>query len=130
MNKYRARPRSELVRVVESFLNDPYWTKQVAFDIELTTDEWRTVHAALSETRANPLELPGMDDDLLAILGRSNFACAPIARLLRKAGRSIPEKAEAEQAHVIHWVLGLYLKHGAEWAEKGEAELRTHRQGT
>ncbi|WAI83233.1 MULTISPECIES: hypothetical protein [Achromobacter] len=61
--------------------------------------------------------LPPLDDDLIEILGRPNFACAELATLLRAGGHSIKNKAEHEQAAVIHFLLGHYLKHGAAWHE-------------
>lgn len=57
------------------------------------------------------------------ILGRPNFWCAGYAHRLVKIGHKIPEKSEAEQAYVIHWMLNLYLKHGDKWADAAQAEL-------
>ncbi len=68
-----------------------------------------------------------MTPELQHILGRPNFACAKMAALMRKAGYEIPEKAEAEQAHVIHWLVCLYLKHGKRWdieADKDAQRMR------
>lgn len=66
------------------------------------------------------MQLPDeLDDDLLEILGRPNFACSPIAHAMRTAGQSIRPKAEDEQAHVLFKLLGLYAKHGAEWRKYG-----------
>lgn len=65
--------------------------------------------------------LPPLDDDLIEILGRPNFACAELATLLRAGGHSIKNKAEHEQAAVIHFLLGHYLKHGAAWHEHAGA---------
>jgi|SoiMethySBSTD1v2_1073268.scaffolds.fasta_scaffold06035_10 hypothetical protein len=70
------------------------------------------------------MTLPPLNADLLAILGRPNFACANLASALRADGREIPRKAEAEQAHVIHWMLGIYLEHGAAWDAKVGEELQ------
>lgn len=61
--------------------------------------------------------LPPLDDDLIEILGRPNFACAQLATLLRAGGHVIKNKAEHEQAAVIHFLLGHYLKHGKDWHE-------------
>jgi hypothetical protein len=49
------------------------------------------------------------------ILGQPNFACAPVAHMLRIMGYVIPQKAEEEQAAVIHWLLSIYLEHGQTW---------------
>lgn len=53
-----------------------------------------------------------MDEALLSILGRPCFACVHLAELLRKNGFEIERRAEAEQAHVLLWMLNLYLLHG------------------
>lgn len=62
-------------------------------------------------------ELPGLpfDDAVKQILGAPCFICGPIAHVLRKARHDIPKKAEAEQAHVIYWLLGIYKEHGDAW---------------
>lgn len=70
-----------------------------------------------------------LNADLIEILGRPNFACGRIAATFRAAGRTIKTRAEDEQAFVLHWLLGLYLKHGAgasgtEWRDRAEEELR------
>lgn len=74
-----------------------------------------------------PREFPTeMNADLLAILGRPNFACARLAGVLRRhTGRDIPTKTEAEQAHVLHWLLGLYLDHGEAWEAAANHQLTT-----
>lgn len=61
--------------------------------------------------------LPPLNDDLIEILGRPNFACAQLATLLRAGGHVIKNKAEHEQAAVIHFLLGHYLKHVEDWHE-------------
>lgn len=67
--------------------------------------------------------IPPMDDHLLAILGRPNFLCAGLASFLRLGGFDIPKKSECEQAAVIHWMLQLYMKHGANWGNEADNEL-------
>lgn len=59
--------------------------------------------------------LPPLNDDLREILGRPNFRCGQIAAVLRLGGLDIAQKAEAEQAAVIYWMLGKYCMHGADW---------------
>ncbi|MDF9756747.1 Lar family restriction alleviation protein [Pseudomonas hunanensis] len=66
---------------------------------------------------------PELTGDLREILGRPNFTCHHIAKALRVMGLTIAHKSEDEQAVVIHWLLGHYLKHGAEWRERAAAEL-------
>lgn len=67
------------------------------------------------------------NDETEWILGRPNFWCSGIARILREKGQAIPKKAEAEQAAVIYWMLELYDKHGSNWKEAGE-ELLTNKE--
>lgn len=69
------------------------------------------------------LELPGLNPDLIDILGRPNFTCIRIAQLLRLCGVEIAKKAEAEQATVIHYLLGFYLKHGSDWAARAGEDI-------
>ncbi|MBD9433213.1 hypothetical protein IB257_25020 [Achromobacter sp. ACM03] len=69
------------------------------------------------------LALPELNADLIDILGRPNFTCIRIAQLLRLSGVEIKKKAEAEQATVIHYLLGFYLKHGSQWAEKAGEDI-------
>lgn len=73
------------------------------------------------------LALPELNADLIDILGRPNFTCIRIAQLLRLGGVEIATKAEAEQATVIHHLLGFYLKHGSHWAEKADEDLNRRR---
>ncbi|WP_122975155.1 Lar family restriction alleviation protein [Pseudomonas fulva] len=69
--------------------------------------------------------LPELTDDLREILGRPNFTCHFIAKALRIMGHSIAPKSEDEQAVVIHWLLGHYLKNGSDWRLRAEAELKS-----
>jgi hypothetical protein len=55
---------------------------------------------------------------LLNVLGLMNFQTCPLAEILRADGEDIPRKAEIEQARVLHWMIGLALKHGDKWREK------------
>ena len=61
--------------------------------------------------------LPALNADLIEILGRPSFTCAFLAQVLRNGGRIIKNKAEHEQAAVIHFVLCQYLAHGPKWRE-------------
>jgi len=86
--------------------------------------------AALPELRellAQPADqhqaAPELTDDLREILGRPNLTCHFIAKALRVMGHSIAHKSEDEQAVVIHWLLGIYLKHGPDWRQRAAAEL-------
>lgn len=64
-----------------------------------------------------------INDDLIAILGRPNFSCHEFAIALRGEGVLIHNKAEHEQAHVLHWMLGIYLEHGSDWKAQVGVEL-------
>ncbi|MBQ4824405.1 hypothetical protein J4729_07555 [Leisingera sp. HS039] len=55
---------------------------------------------------------------LQEVLGLMIMQTCPIAHALRDGGESIPKKTEAEQAHVLHWMIGLALEHGDAWREK------------
>jgi len=69
----------------------------------------------------HPLEL---NEETRFILGRPNFWCGSMAMRMRELGHEIPKKSEEEQAHVIHWMLGLYELHGADWREHAETYLK------
>jgi hypothetical protein len=81
-----------------------------------------------------------LSNNQISILGKPNFACAPIAKLLIK--HSIYEdkenKAEYEQAVFIHWASDLLEKFGDGWVDEAkriidkllEAEsLINHKEG-
>jgi hypothetical protein len=63
--------------------------------------------------------LPPLDDTMREILGRPNFTCHTLAKQLRLRGYAIANKAEDEQAVVIHFLLSLYMEHGQAWMDKG-----------
>lgn len=68
--------------------------------------------------------LPALNDHLVEILGRPNFQCITIAEVLRHSGQVIKHKAENEQAAVLHYLLGIYLQHGADWWQHASEDLR------
>lgn len=72
---------------------------------------------------AQQVQLPALNDALIQILGRPNFACAELAAALRADGHQIKQKAEHEQAAVLHWMLGIYLKHRDDWHDQVGIEL-------
>lgn len=86
------------------------------------------IAAARAELAAVPeitlVQMPPLDDDLIAILGRPNFTCIHLAQALRLCGVEIKTKAEHEQATVIHFLLTRYMLHGADWAKHADADLR------
>lgn len=72
---------------------------------------------------ASGWNVPALDEVSTFILGRPNFVCAPIAHRLVQLGHAIPTKAEAEQAYVLHWLLGLYSKHGDTYMDEAKKIL-------
>lgn len=69
-----------------------------------------------------------LDDTQIEIMGRPNFRCALIAKLLIGAGvyEDKAQKAEYEQAVFIHWALGLVEQHGADkWQAVADGILTT-----
>ena len=85
---------------------------------------WAAIEARVTgRPAAQPQAVPELTEDLREILGRPNFTCHFIAKALRVMGHSIAHKSEDEQAVVIHWLLGIYLKHGPDWRQRAAAEL-------
>jgi len=64
------------------------------------------------------------DEEVKWILGRPNFAVAPIAHALRLSGQDIKTKFEDEQAAAIYWMLCLYEKHGTGWRDEADKILK------
>jgi len=66
-----------------------------------------------------------LDDIQIEILGKPNFACAAIAKLLIAAAvyEDKAQKAEYEQAVFIHWAMALYEKHGDKWRAAAKVAL-------
>lgn len=95
-------------------------------EIEALRKEIETLRAQQDTDRANAL--PPLNDGLIAILGRPNFMCAQLADTLRSGGHDIAERAENEQAAVIHFLLGHYLADPVQWAEKASAALKAARK--
>lgn len=82
------------------------------------------LQSQLGERAAAPVQLPPLDEELIAILGRPNFMCGGIAARMRQLGHDIKTRAENEQAAVLHLLLAFYLKHGTdEWADRAGAYL-------
>ncbi|GHB33684.1 hypothetical protein GCM10007094_23100 [Pseudovibrio japonicus] len=65
-----------------------------------------------------------MTDELRDVLGLMIMQTCPIAHALRRGGEDIPHKTEAEQAYVLHWLIGLVLEHGEGWREKVSERLQ------
>lgn len=56
-----------------------------------------------------------INDELIEILGRPNFACADLARILRIGGLEIKNRSENEQAVVIFTMLQHYVADPDHW---------------
>lgn len=69
-----------------------------------------------------------LDETIKWILGRPSFCLGGIARRMRELGYNCPQKAEAEQALVIHTMLKYYLNHGENWKEEFEKHLNPTKQ--
>ena len=67
--------------------------------------------------------------DEIEILGRPNFACARVAKLLIEHAvyEKGSEKSEYEQAVFIHWASGLLKMHGSNWKKEAD-EILTNLQ--
>ncbi|QBY56126.1 hypothetical protein [Cupriavidus oxalaticus] len=78
-----------------------------------------TAHA--DAARSYPSEItPALREVLSLMVWRSG----QIAHVLRAGGADIPKKAEAEQAHVLHWLIQLALEHGSDWWSRAYASLQ------
>jgi hypothetical protein len=55
---------------------------------------------------------------LAEVLGLMTFQTCPIAHVFRAAGTAIPHQTEAEQAFVLHWLIGLALAFGDRWRDE------------
>ncbi len=71
-----------------------------------------------------PMQIPEMNDDLLAILGRPSFQCHSLANGLRLSGVDIPYKAEAEQAHSLRLLLNCYFEDPVNWTDLVATKLQ------
>lgn len=101
--------------------------------VEELIQELGQTHAFTMALLQNCLDapaLPPLTEEMAFILGRPNFACAPIAQALRRHGQVIATKAEAEQAAFIWWGLTLYLEHGDGWRALAEQEMNGERPVT
>ncbi len=112
--------------VLEAFQDELHESASYAWYDAAIVDLMKLVEAlSASAEPSAPVELkaPELTEDLREILGRPNFTCHFIAKALRVMGHSIAHKSEDEQAAVIHWLLGIYLKHGSDWRQRAVAEL-------
>lgn len=108
------RKKMPLARIGQQY--DDFW-------VDHAWNGWQARARLSAPAAGDALALPELNADLIDILGRPNFTCIRIAQLLRLSGVEIDKKAEAEQATVIHYLLGFYLKHGSQWAEKAGEDI-------
>jgi len=84
----------------------------------LTTEDQQTPCSSPCST------LVPLEEDTRWILGRPSLWCSSVAHVLRGDGHEIAEKAEEEQAAVIHWLLNLYLAYGEKWRDVAQQETK------
>lgn len=136
LEQMSSEARSTLVGMVEFCLNRRYCMGMdegfASFDPDVEHDFVKELRAfaegaptpPASEQQRAVFSIPDLDEHLLEILGRPNFRCSHIAQVLRIGGAEIDRKSEHEQAAVIHWMLTLYLAHGAKWWEVATEEVK------
>jgi len=71
-------------------------------------------------------EIIELSEDEVWVLGRPNFACSQVAKILIEAGvyKKGPSKAEYEQAVWIHWASDLLDTHGSNWKIEGNNQIK------
>lgn len=89
-------------------------------------DAVAAARAAL-ETRPQPTYPDELTPELREVLGFMCFQCISIAQAMRLAGIDVKKRAEDEQANVLHWMVKLVLRHGAEWRKEGVKEIQAWR---
>lgn len=77
-----------------------------------------------NELDARLRKAPELTPDIIEIFGRPNFTCIRIANVLRKAGRTIANRSEDEQAATILFLYQHYLNNKPGWREAANAELK------
>lgn len=70
-----------------------------------------------------PLLILPFDEHVQNILGRPCFTFIHMSELLRQTGQKIERRAEAEQAACMYYLLGFYLRHGAEWQAHAQKDI-------
>lgn len=71
-----------------------------------------------------------MTPALQEVLSLMLWNTGPIAHVLRDGGAEIKPKAEDEQAHVLHWLIQLALRHDEAWRSRAVARLNEIKAGT
>lgn len=92
--------------------------------LELLEEVRRRLNAKAPVQPPHPPPLPELNADLIEILGRPNFQCGQLAALLRTDGREINFRAEDEQATVLHWMMGFYIRDPQYWRDNLDADYK------
>lgn len=121
MNDIEAMAEARAIATYEAVHDDA--SKRTPWT-HLPPGEWDKWRRAANAAPCQPMAMPPINEALVEILGRPNFTCIRIAQALRLGGHEIKSKAEYEQAHTIHFLLGQYFLHGADWIEKSNGALR------
>lgn len=78
-------------------------------------------------SRRSPAYPDELTPELREVLGFMCFQCISIAQAMRLAGIDVKKKAEDEQANVLHWMVKLVLRHGANWRKEGVKDIEAWR---
>lgn len=89
---------------------------------EIVTDLFNALEEA--NATAFPADL---SDDLREVLSTMLWTSGQIAECLRAGGEDIKRRAEDEQAHVLHWLISLALRHGPDWRKKASERIEACR---
>lgn len=89
-------------------------------------DAVAAARAAL-ESRPQPAYPDELTPELREVLGFMCFQCISIAQAMRLAGIDVKKRAEDEQANVLHWMVKLVLRHGADWRKEGVKDIEAWR---
>jgi hypothetical protein len=77
-------------------------------------------------TMADSSEVDWLDSEAATeVMSMMVFQLSPIAHAFQKLGEPIPQKAEAEQAFVMRWLLKRVREHGDGWRKVAGDELHT-----
>ncbi|MCX9039772.1 hypothetical protein NLN82_27675, partial [Citrobacter portucalensis] len=81
--------------------------------------------AAENATRTSdgPQRLPPLNDALIQIFAVPDFLPGILAGTFRLRGDNIPCISEYERAHVLYWMLNVYLEHGDGWRDVATMEI-------
>jgi hypothetical protein len=95
------------------------------------SDAWTRAFAeALAASIAAHVFPAQLTTPLREVLGLMLWQTTPISHALRAAGHTIDRKAEVEQAHALHWLLGFALQDGENWHKTAAVALRKLTEST